>query len=49
MSYSFSSLREGAWAAWMDAQYAAHAAHAVDLSVLDACPTPLFWMASQPT
>jgi len=32
-----SSLREGSWAAWMDAQYAAqHAAHAVDPSVLDA-------------
>jgi len=34
---SFSSLREEPWAAWMDAQYAAHAAHAVDPSVLNAC------------
>src|SRR6476659_558828 len=33
---SFSSLREESWAAWMDAQYAAHAAHAVDPWVLDA-------------
>ena len=28
-------MREESWAAWMDAQYAAHAAHAVDPSVLD--------------
>src|SRR6476469_401174 len=33
---SFSSLREGPWVAWMDAQYAAHPAHAYDPSVLDA-------------
>jgi hypothetical protein len=35
---SFSSLREESWAAWRDAQYAAHAAHAVDPWVLDGCP-----------
>jgi len=33
------SLREEPEAAWRDAQYAAHAAHAVDPSVLDAGPT----------
>ena len=33
---STSSLREESWAAWLDSQYAAHAAHAVDPSVLDA-------------
>ena len=33
---SFSSLRDESWAVWMDAQYAAHAAHAYDPSVLDA-------------
>jgi len=32
---SFSSLREGSCPFWMDPQYAAHAAHAVDPSVLD--------------
>ena len=37
--FSFSSLREESWSAWMDAQYAAHAAHAVDPSVLDVRPT----------
>ena len=31
---------------WMDAQYAAHAAHAVDPSVLDASPTPVFRMVA---
>jgi len=31
-----SSLREDPWAAWMDAQYAAHFAHAFDPWVLDA-------------
>ena len=35
---SFSSLREGLCASWMDAQYAAHAAHAYDSWVLDGCP-----------
>ena len=34
--FRFSSLREGSWATWMDAQYAAHVAHAVDPWVLDA-------------
>ena len=38
------SLREEPEAAWRDAQYAAHAAHAVDPSVLDAGPTP-GWLA----
>jgi hypothetical protein len=33
---SIGSLREEPEAAWRDAQYAAHAAHAVDPSVLDA-------------
>ena len=33
---SISSLREESCVAWRDAQYAAHAAHAVDPSVLDA-------------
>ena len=34
--FSFSSLREESWSAWMDAQYAAHFAHAYDPWVLDA-------------
>jgi hypothetical protein len=34
-SPSFSSLREELCPFWMDAQYAAHFAHAVDPSVLD--------------
>jgi hypothetical protein len=38
------SLREEPEAARRDAQYAAHAAHAVDPSVLDAGPTAPFWM-----
>src|SRR4030095_8911436 len=37
-SPSISSWREECWAAWMDAQCAAHVAHAVDPWVLDACP-----------
>jgi len=32
-------LREETEAAWRNAQYAAHAAHAVDPSVLDGCPS----------
>jgi len=36
------SLREKLYAAWRDAQYAAHAAHAVDPSLLDAGPTAPF-------
>jgi len=39
---SFSSLREGSSVAWRDAQYAAHAAHAVHPWVLDASHSPRF-------
>ena len=41
------SLREEPEAAWRDVQYAAHAAHAYDPSVLDAGPTPPFWMPAR--
>ena len=35
---SISSLCQELWVAWRDAEYVAHAAHAFDPRVLDACP-----------
>ena len=35
--FSFSSLHAESSSTWVDAQYAAHFAHAVDPSVLDVC------------
>jgi hypothetical protein len=42
--FSFRLVGSEAFPVEQDAKHAAHAAHAYDPSVLDACPTPPLWM-----